>query len=181
MRTVFLGPRPPELDALIARRRASGLDMYDEVWEGDYHMAPMARGSHAYLQAQVLGLLTQLARAEGFMAVGPFNLGQPDDFRIPDGGVFRDQTDVVWYDTAAVVIEIESSDDETWEKLDFYARHGVDEMLVVSGLRRTVTCLTLDGERYTRTDRSRLLGLTAQELSDRLDWPVVAEPGPEPA
>jgi hypothetical protein len=36
MRTVVLGPRPPELDALIARRRSLGLDTHDEVWKGEH-------------------------------------------------------------------------------------------------------------------------------------------------
>ncbi len=40
MRTVVLGPRPPELQALVERRRALGQDLHDEVWHGDYHVAP---------------------------------------------------------------------------------------------------------------------------------------------
>jgi hypothetical protein len=34
MRTVVLGTRPDELEALIARRHALGFDDHDEVWEG---------------------------------------------------------------------------------------------------------------------------------------------------
>lgn len=41
-KTVVLGPRPQELVALIERRQALGLDTYDEVWEGTYHVAPAA-------------------------------------------------------------------------------------------------------------------------------------------
>jgi hypothetical protein len=36
MTTVVLGDRPPELEALVKRRRKLGLDTHDEVWEGDY-------------------------------------------------------------------------------------------------------------------------------------------------
>ncbi len=42
MRTVVLGPPPAELEALIARRHSLGLDGSDEVWKGEYHMAPVA-------------------------------------------------------------------------------------------------------------------------------------------
>jgi hypothetical protein len=38
VRTVVLGPRRPELEALLERRRALGQDLFDEVWAGDYHM-----------------------------------------------------------------------------------------------------------------------------------------------
>ena len=35
-----------ELEELIARRRALGQDGMDEVWEGEYHVAPHAH-SHS--------------------------------------------------------------------------------------------------------------------------------------
>jgi hypothetical protein len=45
VRTIVLGPPPPELNALIARRQSLGLDTHDEVWKGEYHMAPAAHSS----------------------------------------------------------------------------------------------------------------------------------------
>ena len=54
MRTVVLGERPPELDALIARRRSLGLDTFDEVWEGDYHMNPTPPGPHSWIDQQLV-------------------------------------------------------------------------------------------------------------------------------
>jgi hypothetical protein len=54
VKTVVLGPPPKELKELIQRRRALGLDRFDEVWEGSYHVAPMARWRHGYLAAAVL-------------------------------------------------------------------------------------------------------------------------------
>jgi hypothetical protein len=47
VRTVVLGPRPPELEAVLERRRALGQDLYDEVWAGEYHMAPAPSHRHA--------------------------------------------------------------------------------------------------------------------------------------
>jgi len=44
MRTTFVA-RPLVTEELIARRKALGQDLYDEVWEGVYHVAaaPSAR------------------------------------------------------------------------------------------------------------------------------------------
>jgi hypothetical protein len=36
-------------------------------------------------------------------------------------------------------LEIESPDDETWDKLDFYGERGADEVPIVSRLSRSVT------------------------------------------
>lgn len=40
--------------------------------------------------------------------------------------------------TAALVVELVSQDDETWEKLDFYAAHHVDGLLIVDPQERQV-------------------------------------------
>ncbi len=76
---MVLGPPPPELAALIERRRQLGLDQYDEVWGGEYHMAPMAHSSHGEIQAQLIALLHPRATEAGLLVTGPFNLGGPED------------------------------------------------------------------------------------------------------
>jgi hypothetical protein len=172
MRTVVLGPPPPELAALIARRHQLGLDSYDEVWDGEYHMAPMAHSSHGKLQMVVGFLLEPLAQAAGLGLIGPFNLGQQDDFRVPDLGLHRDDPNAVWVPAAAMVVEIESPDDETWAKLPFYASRGVEEVLVVSAEQRSVTWLILEGDGYVRSEASRLLGPESASLEARIDWPM---------
>jgi Uma2 family endonuclease len=171
MRTVVLGPPPPELEALIARRHQSGLDKYDEVWDGDYHMAPMAHSSHGRIQAQVMHLLMQWADPAGLVVTGPFNLGKPDDFRVPDAGVHRTDPDAVWVPTAALVLEVVSPDDETWEKLPFYAGREVDEVVVVDVERRQVRWLRRDGDWFAPADSSALLGPGSAALSDLIGWP----------
>lgn len=171
MRTVVLGPPPAELQALIARRRSLGLDRYDEVWDGEYHMAPMAQASHGWLDQQLAVFLDPLAKSVGLIATGAFNMGEPRDFRVPDRGLHRGSPDGVWLGTAALVVEIEAPDDETWEKLPFYARHHVDEVLIVSAVRRSVDWLVLQGEQYRRSDHSDLLGPESGSLADSLEWP----------
>ena len=101
-----------------------------------------------------------------------FNLGEPDDYRVPDGGLFRPGPDDVYLATAALVVEIISPDDKTWEKLGFYAAHQVDELLIVEPRERRVDWLALqaDGE-YRPIERSALIALGPAELAERIDWP----------
>lgn len=170
MRTVVLGDRPAELEALIERRRAIGADLYDEVWEGEYHLAPAPRITHAMVDARIAVLLARLAPVR-LIGVGPFNLGDIDDYRVPDRGLLRPGHHGVYASTAALVVEILSADDETWSKLPFYAAHHVDEVVVVDPAERTLTWMVRDGAGYRRVERSELLGVDVDALAAQIDWP----------
>ena len=173
MRTLILEPSTVGLDELLERRRRSGLDRLDEVWQGVRHVVPAPSGEHAEITQQLAELLGGPARAAGLVpAMGEFNLGESEhDYRVPDGGVHRVRPRGVWLPTAALVVEIVSPGDESWEKLPFYARHLVDEVLIVDPPERSVQWLALlDGD-YRQVERSRLLDLGAGELVERIDWP----------
>ncbi len=86
-------------------------------------------------------------------------------------GLHRPGTDGVWLPTAALVIEIVSSDDESWVKLPFYAQQGVDEVLIVDPQKRSVDWLRRVGEGYAAVDRSGLIELDGDELAHLIDWP----------
>ena len=132
MPTLVLDPQPVELEALIERRRRLGQDLLDEVWDGVLHMNPAPSGRHADIAQQLAVLLDQPARRAGLVPMlSIFNLGEPGNYRVPDGGLHRQREDRVYYPTAALVAEIVSPDDETWKKLEFYAAHEVDELLIV--------------------------------------------------
>jgi Uma2 family endonuclease len=178
MRTVVLGTRPEELEALIARRHTLGLDDHDEVWEGEYHMAPMAHWSHGRLDDVLARLLGPLADRARLVGTGAFNLGEPSNFRVPDRGFHRPPlVGGAFLPTAAVVVEIVSPDDETWDKLPFYAAHGVDELLIVDARLHSVVWMSRSpaGDGYRQVDASELLGVTADDLATRIDWPAVDE------
>ncbi|MGH9055276.1 MAG: Uma2 family endonuclease [Acidimicrobiales bacterium] len=172
MKTVVLDPVPVEVERLIARRQRLGQDRFDEVWEGTYHMAPAPRGRHGYLDGELAAMLRPRAEAAGLVETGQVNIGQPDDYRVPDRAYHRDfDPEAVYYPTAAVVVEIVSPGDETYQKLPFYAAHRVDEVLVVDPVGRSVRVLALAGEAYEDADRSSALGAGVEELQAGVRWP----------
>jgi Uma2 family endonuclease len=73
--------------------------------------------------------------------------------------------------TAAIVVEVVSPDDETWEKFDFYARHRVEEICVADPMARQVRWFLLSGHGYDETAASPLLAVTAANVVARIDWP----------
>jgi Putative restriction endonuclease len=173
MATLVLGTPPPELQALLQRRRDAGVDRLDEVWQGVRHMVPGPSLEHARVAQQLAVLLDGPARAGGLLlAMHEFNLGESEqNFRVPDGGLHRPGAAGVWLPTAAVVVEVLSPGDESWQKLGFYAEHDVDEVLLVDPAERTVTWLALRDGEYRPVQRSGLIDLGSAELAERLDWP----------
>jgi Uma2 family endonuclease len=170
--TLVRDPQPADFEALLVRRRRLGLDRSDEVWEGVLHMNPAPHGRHAEVQWQLAVLLDQPARAGGLRPVGEFNLGEPEDYRVPDGGLHAPGEPQLFYPTAKLVVEVVSPDDETWAKLGFYAAHGVDELLIVDPQERRVHWLALaPGGEYQPLERSSLIALAPAELAERIDWP----------
>ena len=156
---------------MLERRRRLGQDLLDEVWEGVLHMNAAPSGRHGDLESRLHVLLAPPARAAGLRMRGRFNLGDEGDYRVPDGGFQQDASDRVYYPTAALVIEIVSPGDESWEKLPFYGAHGVGELLIVDPQQRKVRWLGLDAGEYQHLKRSRLIELAADELAGQIDWP----------
>jgi hypothetical protein len=173
MPTLVLGTPPPELQALLERRRQAGVDRLDEVWQGVRHMVPGPSIEHADISQQLAVLLDGPARTAGLRpTMSEFNLGECEhDFRVPDGGLHRPGASGVWQATAAAVVEILSPGDESRQKLPFYADHDVDEVVLVDPAERTVTWLALHDGEYQPVQRSGLIELGPTELAEQLDWP----------
>lgn len=156
----------------IERRRDLGIDGRDEVWAGAYRMIAPPNLAHQRVGEQFSTLLAAPARAAGLTAlIREFGIGTPDDFRVPDGGLLRGDADGVWLTTAALVLEILSPRDKTWQKLSFYAAHAVRELLIVDPHERTVRWLALSDGRYEPVERSGLIEMSAAELTRLIDWP----------
>ena len=142
--TLVLDPPPADFEALLERRRQHGQDLLDEVWDGVYHMNPAPHSRHSAIQQQLAELLGPPAREAGLdPRLAIFNLGDEGDYRVPDGGLLRPGPDAVFLPTAALVVEIVSPGDESWQKLGFYAAHDVGELLIVDPQERRVHWLAL--------------------------------------
>ena len=172
MRVLALDSSLPEIEALLESRRISGQDRSDEMWSGVLHLSPHSTLGHARLSQQLAEILGPLARGVGLIpAIAEFNLGESDqDYRVPDGGLVRDRADHLFVPTAALVIEIRSPNDESWEKLPFYAAHGVDEVVILEPEDHGVHWLQLQEGGYVAAERSMLIELSRTQLEELLVW-----------
>lgn len=173
VRTIVLGPRPPEIEHLIATRHARGADHHDEVWEGDYHMAPAANNRHNWLQLKLGALLMARADELGLTTLTEFNIGVPHDHRIPDLGVLRQFEPADWNPTALLVVEIVSPHDESWMKFDFYFDHDVREVVIVDPAQRSVSWFGRGEGGYQLVDHSDVLEVEVASFVDGIVWPPV--------
>lgn len=173
VRTIVVGPRPAELEALIERRRAIGADLYDEVWDGECHMAPGASGAHGWLDAQLAVVLHPLARRAGLFHTGPFNLGDPNDYRVPDRPPPRGTPGDVEPDRRAG-----RGDPLPGRRVvgqaAVYATHGVDEVVIVEAEAREVSWLAREGDSYGEVDHSAVVGVPVAEVVAQITWPPPA-------
>ena len=170
MKTVVLGDPPPLLASLIADRKRLGLDRHDEAWHGEYHMAPAASYEHGEVEAVLASLLRPIAQPRGLRVGMAFNLGTLGDFRVPDLGVHRGRPSGAWLPTAAIVVEVRSPDDETYDKFGFYFLSGVEEVLVVDLTSREVLWFERGTHAFVGAGSSRLLGLSADAVRRELGW-----------
>ncbi len=171
MRTVVVGPRPAELEALIAARRARGQDLFDEIWAGELHMNPAPRVNHGIVAEELAAALRTPARRAGLRGSGPANIGGPSDFRVPDAAYHHGTPSGVWLATAAIVVEVRSPDDETFEKFAFYFDHGVDELVVADPEARTIRWWARGADAFEEVGRSALLDVDAAAVTAAIDWP----------
>ncbi len=170
MKTVVLGEHR-EMANLLERRRSLGQDRFDEMWSGEPHLAAPKHSNHGLIKGRLVYALEPRASRVGLLAGDSFNLGEPDDFRVPDAGYHRAVPGTLYVSTAVLVLEVLSADDETFEKFDFYAAHGVDELLVADPDTRTVRCWHLTDGAYDEQPASALLDVDLATLIAEVDWP----------
>ncbi len=142
----------------LSHRRRLGLDRLDEMWEGVLHMAPAPSTKH---QAKVTWLCALLNSYVTRHKLGRLfvqsNVREPAtgerDYRVPDlcfvaGGREGMIGEVFIEGGPDLVVEVLSPDDETYEKMPFYARIGVPWLVVVGTEDERVEVFRLVGERY---------------------------------
>jgi Uma2 family endonuclease len=127
---------------VLERRRVSGADRYDEVWDGVYVMSPMANNEHQALATEFAAAISTIINWRGLgRTLAGANVSDSRDnwnhnYRIPDVLVFLKDTTAIdcgthWFGGPDFAVEIVSPGDHTLEKLDFYAKVGTRELLVI--------------------------------------------------
>jgi Uma2 family endonuclease len=129
MRVLFLEAPQDLLD----ERRRIGADRRDEMWNGVLHLVPLGSGPRQQFSAEFLMLVGPLVKRRGLkMRYYPGFFRTDDDYRVPDFAIFREgQSSERGVEAADLVVELRDPGDETYEKIDFYADRGVQEMLIL--------------------------------------------------
>lgn len=135
--------------SLLEERRRLGLDLFDEMWEGELHMVPPPTSGHQSTGTDLLVVLVPIALAVGLRMLYETGLYDPDvadhsSYRVPDLSVFDPAIlSARGIEGAAhLVVEIRSPGDESYDKLPYYERLGVREVLIVDPSERTVRLWT---------------------------------------
>jgi len=176
MRAVML--EVPE--ALLEDRRRKGLDKKDEVWAGVLHMVPPAASGHNRIARDLLLVLVRIAKrldAEVLFETGLFDPEQGlKNFRVPDL-VVVDAANLSKRGVegkATLVVEVLSPNDESRDKLPFYAAMGVREVWLIDPTSRAVEVFTLRGARLALVKarggafRSPALGVELETVKGKL-------------
>jgi Uma2 family endonuclease len=144
-------------DRLIEERKRKGLDRYDEVWEGMYVMAAMPNNAHQKLLDDLGDILTEVVKrgklGDKYQGanVSDRRKGWESNYRVPDMVVVLKNSRAVDCGThfcggPDFLVEIQSPGDDTEEKVPFYGKIGVRELLILHRDKRTLRLLRLEGE-----------------------------------
>ncbi|MHB8438368.1 MAG: Uma2 family endonuclease [Acidimicrobiales bacterium] len=132
----------------LAERARLGLDVRDEMWEGVLHMVPSPSRRHQELGLELGVALMPFAKAAGLrMAYELSSFAADDDYRVPDLAVYpkSQSTERGVEGRAALVVEIRSPRDETYEKLPWYLAGRAEAVLVIDRDSLAVEMYTADG------------------------------------
>ena len=136
-------------ESLLDERRRLGHDRWDELWDGVLHMVPPPSSWHQRFGTRLLRCLASAAEQRGLEVSYETAVYDPakgaSDYRVPDL-VFAapDRHSERGVEGAAdLIIEILSPNDESRDKLTFYARVGVQEVWLVDPNTRAVELYAL--------------------------------------
>jgi Uma2 family endonuclease len=166
------------METLMERRGALGLDKRDEVWEGVLHVVPPASEGHSGSQTALGAFLFLIAERRGGRMRGNLSVREPGtgerSYRVPDL-VYLAPDDLpklgeVYCDGGpAVVFEVLSPRDESYEKLAFYARIGAREVVVVDPGARRAEVYRLAGTQYVAVDADPSGRIPIEAISVRFE------------
>jgi Uma2 family endonuclease len=156
-------------DQLIQERKRKGLDRYDEVWEGMYVMPSTPSNSHQLLVGDLDEIFRAVVKKAGLgqsypgANVSDRRKGWEYNHRVPDLVVVLNNSRAVDCGThfcggPDFLVEIQSPGDDTEEKVPFYGKIGVRELLIVHRDKRTLRLLRLEGGELILVEPSVLEG-----------------------
>ena len=168
MRALLLEPDREWLDD----RRRRGIDGQDEVWDGVLHVLPPPFTDHQRFESDLEFALWPHVVAGGLEILHQVSIVDPRDhnknYRIPDI-IVVDPRYVLKRGTEGPVelaIEILSPDDESREKIPYYASRGVKELWLVDPETRMIEVYVLRGSTYfvAMADRAGVIRAPALDL-----------------
>jgi Uma2 family endonuclease len=145
------------VDQFIQERKRKGIDLYDEVWEGLYVMPSMPTNAHQLLVSDLGDVFRDVVKKEGLgqsypgANVSDRRKGWDHNYRVPDMVVVLNNSRAVDCGThfcggPDFLVEIQSPGDDTEERVPFYGKIGVRELLIIHRDKRTLRLLPLEGE-----------------------------------
>jgi Uma2 family endonuclease len=163
---------------LLDERRRLGQDVRDEMWDGVLHMVPPPGDAHQEFGVRFLVVVVPIAEGRGLLPRYETGLFRAEkDYRVPDQLYCRpEQRSDRGAEGAELVVEIRSPGDETYDKIDFYSRVGVREMLVAHPEERRIELFRAVGGRLVPgqpgpdgAHTSEVLGITLRTVNGKLE------------
>ena len=156
-------------DELIQERKRTGANRYDEVWEGMYVMPSMPNNAHQLLVGDLGDVFSEVVKKARLgqsypgANVSDRRKGWEYNHRVPDLLVVLKNSRAIDCDThfcggPDFLVEIQSPGDDTEEKVPFYGKIGVRELLIIHRDKRTLRLLRLEGEELRLVKPSTLEG-----------------------
>ena len=152
---------------LREERKLTGADRYDEVWDGVYVIAPMPTDEHQDMVLELAMALTEavarprLARVRAGVNLSDRGDDWEHDYRAPDVAVFlrdgkAENLETHWRGAADFLVEVTSPGDQTYDKIAFYERLGVRELLIINRQSWTLELYRLEDGTLRLVGQSRL-------------------------
>ena len=131
-----------DLKAMIRERRAAGADRHDEVWDGVYVMSPEADNDHQRLVYRLAKAIDMaLSEPDDVTILPGTNISDRPtrwrkNYRCPDVAIFlpgnpAEDRGSHWLGGPDFAVEIVSRDDRSRQKIEFYAKVGTRELLLI--------------------------------------------------
>jgi Uma2 family endonuclease len=163
---------------MLARRKLTGVDRWDEMWEGVLHMPPAPNREHQRILDELIAfflpLLKTTRRGTLQSGINVFDDRTPEEnYRVPDATYVVAGREAVLTDDGTrgggpdAVIEVRSPGDESYEKLPFFAALGVREVIVIDRDGKKPEIFRLAGPQYLALSADRDGWLSSETLRVR--------------